>query len=129
MFVIKRDGQQERVHFDKITARLDALMWDLDRKHVLPELVAQKITASIFNGIKTSEIDELAAETAAYMVSQHPDYATLAARILVSNLHKETPSCFSEAMELIHCQSLLVEDEHQDQVAFFDFSVPQALIE
>lgn len=101
MYVVKRDGQQERMQFDKVTARLDGLMWGLDRQHVLPELVTRKIAASIFSGITTREIDELAADMAAYMVTQHPDYAVLAARILVSNLHKQTPTCFSESMESI----------------------------
>jgi len=102
MFVIKRNGQKERLQFDKITARLDALMWDIDSKCVFTELIAQKAITGIFNGIKTSEIDVLTAEIAAYMTPQHPDYATLAARILVSNLHKETSTCFSEAMEDIN---------------------------
>jgi ribonucleoside-diphosphate reductase alpha subunit len=102
MYVIKRNGERERMQFDKITARLDALMWDLDKDHVFPELVAQKINSTLFPGVKTSEVDELAAEAAGYMIPKHPDYAILAARILVSNLHKQTPSRFSEAMEQVH---------------------------
>ena len=98
MYVVNRNGNKEKWQFDKITSRLNSLAWDLN---VIPELVTQKITASIRPDIKTSEIDELAAQTAAFMGLKHPDYATLAGRILVSNLHKEIPYTFSECVQMI----------------------------
>ena len=96
MFVIKRDGRQERVLFDKITARINKLSYDLDNRFVEPVAVAQKVISGVYPGVKTSDLDTLAAETAAALTTQHPDYATLAARIAVSNLHKETKKVFSQ---------------------------------
>jgi hypothetical protein len=102
MYVVKRSGRQEPVQFDKITKRLSNLTRGLDTKHVFPEVVAQKVVAYIKPGITTSEIDQLAAETSAYMSTRHSDYGILAARILISNLHKQTPKKFSEAMEKLN---------------------------
>lgn len=96
MYVIKRDGRQEAVHFDKITARLNKLSYGLNKKHCDPVLVAQKVCAGVYKGVTTSQLDELAAETAASMAASHPDYAMLAARIAVSNLHKNTKKSFSD---------------------------------
>ena len=76
--------------FDKITARISKLSYGLNPEFCDPTVVAQKVTAGVYKGVTTTELDELAAETAASMTTTHPDYATLAARIAVSNLHKET---------------------------------------
>jgi ribonucleotide reductase alpha subunit len=95
MFVIKRDGRQEKVHFDKITSRITRLCWGLN-ENVDPVLVSQKVCLGVYKGVTTSELDELAAETAAHLTSIHPDYGSLAARIAVSNLHKSTSKSFSE---------------------------------
>ncbi|KAK4851796.1 hypothetical protein QYF36_018519 [Acer negundo] len=99
MYVMKRDSRKEAVHFDKITARLKKLSDGLSADHCDPVLVAQKVCAGVYNGVTTSQLDELAAETAAAMTTNHPDYALLAARIAVSNLHKNTKKSFSETVE------------------------------
>ncbi|CAM9823211.1 unnamed protein product [Chrysoparadoxa australica] len=100
MYVIKRNGKQERVEFSKVTARLKKLSYGLDPlvDHVQ---VAQKVVSGIYPGVKTSELDLLAAETAAYMAVQHVDYSIFAARIAVSNLHKTTPDKFSACAEML----------------------------
>ncbi|KAL0344336.1 UNVERIFIED_CONTAM: Ribonucleoside-diphosphate reductase large subunit [Sesamum angustifolium] len=99
MYVVKRDGRQETVHFDKITARLKKLSYGLSSEHCDPVLVSQKVCAGVYKGVTTSQLDELAAETAAAMTANHPDYASLAARIAVSNLHKNTKKSFSETIK------------------------------
>ncbi|CAL4955662.1 unnamed protein product [Urochloa decumbens] len=99
MYVVKRDGRQETVRFDKITARLKKLSYGLSQEHCDPVLVAQKVCAGVYKGVTTSQLDELAAETAAAMTASHPDYASLAARIAVSNLHKNTKKSFSETIK------------------------------
>ncbi|AQL01766.1 Ribonucleoside-diphosphate reductase large subunit [Zea mays] len=76
MYVVKRDGRQETVHFDKITARLKKLSYGLSQDHCDPVLVAQKVCAGVYKGVTTSQLDELAAETAAAMTASHPDYAS-----------------------------------------------------
>ncbi|KAI9217005.1 ribonucleoside-diphosphate reductase large chain [Blastocladiella britannica] len=98
MFVVKRDGRKEAVHFDKITARIAKLCYNLNKDYVDPAIIAQKVVQGVYNGVTTVQLDNLAAETAAYMTTTHPDFAMLAARIAVSNLHKETKSVFSEVM-------------------------------
>ncbi|GMH25127.1 hypothetical protein Nepgr_026970 [Nepenthes gracilis] len=103
MYVVKRDGRQEAVRFDKITARLKKLSYGLSTDHCDPVLVAQKVCAGVYKGVTTSQLDELAAETAAAMTANHPDYASLAARIVVSNLHKNTKKLFSDTVkEMYH---------------------------
>jgi ribonucleoside-diphosphate reductase alpha chain len=96
MYVITRSGEKEPVKFDKITERIESLAFELDLTHVDPVKVTQKVIEGIYDGITTKELDQLAAETAAYLSTTHPDYAVLAGRIAVSNLHKETRGCFSE---------------------------------
>ncbi|CAH2051230.1 unnamed protein product, partial [Thlaspi arvense] len=96
MYVVKRDGWLETLDLDKITARLKELSYGLSSYHCDPLLVAHKVSARFHNGITTTQLDHLAAETAAAMSCDHPDYATLAARIAVSNLHKNTKKSFSE---------------------------------
>ncbi|TZF82304.1 ribonucleoside-diphosphate reductase subunit alpha [Pedobacter sp. BS3] len=98
MFVIKRDGRKETVKFDKITARIDKLSYGLHRQYVDPIEVAKKVIDGLYDGVTTSELDSLAAETAASLTTRHPDYALLASRIAVSNLHKNTVKSFSETM-------------------------------
>ncbi|KAJ6916764.1 ribonucleoside-diphosphate reductase large subunit isoform X1 [Populus alba x Populus x berolinensis] len=102
MYVVKRDGKQEAVHFDKITARLKKLSYGLSTDHCDPVLVSQKVCAGVYKGVTTSQLDELAAETAAAMTANHPDYASLAARIVVSNLHKNTHKSFSETIKIMY---------------------------
>ncbi len=95
MYVIKRDGRKEPVHFDKITSRIQHLSFELNDTYVEPHKVAQNVINGLYDGVPTTELDELAARTAAAMTVIHPDYAILAARIAVSNLHKNTRKPFS----------------------------------
>ena len=99
MYVIKRDGRRESVKFDKITARIEKLCYSLDPYFIQPLDVAKKVITGLYDGVTTSELDNLAAETAASMTTKHPDYAVLAARIAISNLHKETQKSFSATMK------------------------------
>lgn len=98
MYVIKRDGRRERVMFDKITSRVSKLCYGLNLDFVDPAKITMKVISGVYEGVTTVELDNLAAETAATMTTQHPDYALLAARIAVSNLHKETKKLFSTVM-------------------------------
>ncbi|KAK0612838.1 ribonucleotide reductase [Bombardia bombarda] len=103
MYVKKRDGRQERVQFDKITARVSRLCYGLDPDHVDPVAITQKVISGVYGGVTTVQLDDLAAETAAYMTVTHPDYAILAARIAVSNLHKQTKKQWSSVIsDLYH---------------------------
>ena len=99
MYVIKRDGKKESVKFDKITARIQKLCYGLDPHHVSTLNVAQRVIEGVYDGVTTSELDNLAAEVAATMTVKHPDYALLASRIAISNLHKNTKKSFSETMK------------------------------
>ena len=97
MYVLKRDGRKEPIIFDKITARVRKLCYGLNDL-VDPVKVAMRVIEGLYDGVTTSELDNLAAETAATMTTTHPDYAQLAARISVSNLHKNTKKSFVETM-------------------------------
>ena len=97
MFVLKRDGRKEAIKFDKITARIQKLCYGFSDL-VSPTSVAMKVIEGIYEGVTTSELDNLAAEVAASMTTRHPDYALLASRISVSNLHKDTKKSFTETM-------------------------------
>jgi len=97
MYVVKRDGHKEPVMFDKITARVKKLCYGLNEL-VDPVKVAMRVIEGLYDNVSTSELDNLAAEIAATMTTSHPDYAKLAARISVSNLHKNTKKSFSEVM-------------------------------
>jgi ribonucleoside-diphosphate reductase alpha subunit len=121
MHVVKRDGRKEAVKFDKITARIVKMCYGLDPL-VSPEAVAMKVIEGIFDGVLTTELDNLAAEVAAAKTIDHPDYALLASRIAVSNLHKETKKTFSEVIDDLHKYvdpktgqnaSLIAEDVYQ----------------
>tara|TARA_R110002096_G_scaffold393710_1_gene588767 strand:+ start:4343 stop:6832 length:2490 start_codon:yes stop_codon:yes gene_type:complete len=101
MYVVKRDGRKEQIMFDKITARVRKLCYGLNEL-VDPLKVAMRVIEGLYDGVTTSELDNLAAEIAATMTTSHPDYARLAARISVSNLHKNTKKTFSDVMEDLH---------------------------
>lgn len=98
MFVYKRGGHKEPVRFDKITARISRLCYGLDPAHIDAVKITQRIISGVYEGVTTVELDNLAAETCAYMTTVHPDYATLAARIAISNLHKQTTKQFSQVI-------------------------------
>ena len=97
MYVVKRDGKSEPVMFDKITSRVRKMCYGLNSL-VDPVKVAMRVIEGLYDGVSTSELDNLAAEIAATMTVQHPDYAKLAARIAISNLHKNTKKSFTETM-------------------------------
>ncbi len=99
MQVVKRSGKKENVSFDKITARVKKLCYGLNSQFVDPIEIAKRVIQGLYDGVTTVELDNLAAETAATMAAIHPDYASLAARIAMSNLHKETKKSFSKTME------------------------------
>ena len=102
MFVIKRNGKKEAVHFDKITARIHKLIYGLSisEKDVIE--IAKKVIQGIYDNITTTELDNLAAETADAQTIIHPDFSVLAARIAVSNLHKNTLKSFSKTAQLLY---------------------------
>lgn len=102
MYVLKRDGRKENVHFDKITSRIAKLCYGLDPVHVDATTISQKVVPGLYPGVTTIELDELAAQTAASCATRHPDFSTLAARISVSNLHKQTSKSFVEVVEKLH---------------------------
>ena len=101
MYVVKRDGKKEPVMFDKITARVRKLCYGLNDL-VDPIKVCMRVIEGVYDGVSTSELDNLAAEIAATLTTTHPDYAKVAARIAVSNLHKNTKKSFSETMTDLH---------------------------
>jgi ribonucleoside-diphosphate reductase alpha subunit len=131
MYVVKRDGRKEPVKFDKITARVKKLCYGLNAI-VQPEMVAMKVIEGLYDGVTTIELDNLAAEVAASKTIEHPDYALLASRISVSNLHKNTKKSFSETIsDLYHYidpingqnASLIAEDVFniiQENAAYLD---------
>jgi ribonucleoside-diphosphate reductase alpha chain len=98
MYVVKRDGRKEAVKFDKITARIVKMCYGLDPL-VSPEMIAMKVIEGLYDGVKTTDLDNLAAEVAASKTLDHPDYALLASRIAVSNMHKNTKKVFSEVVD------------------------------
>lgn len=102
MLVVKRDGRRESVKFDKITARVEKLSYGLDPNFVEPIDVAKKVIEGLYDGVSTQDLDNLAAEIAATMTVKHPDYAKLAARIAISNLHKTTSKSFSNTMKRLY---------------------------
>jgi ribonucleoside-diphosphate reductase alpha subunit len=101
MFVVKRNGKKESVKFDKVTARIEKLSYGLNPMVSVID-VAKKTIEGIYEGVPTTELDNLAAETAASLTITHPDYAILASRIAVSNLHKNTIKSFSATMRNLY---------------------------
>jgi len=99
MKVKKRDGSLEEMRYDKITRRISSLCSDLNLDYVDPTYITLKVTQGIYDGITSTELDTLAAETAASMTTTHPDYAKLAGRLAVTNLHKTTPKKFSQSIK------------------------------
>ena len=109
MKVIKRDGQPEEMLFDKVTKRISKLNSEPEfvKLNVQPDKVAQKVFTSMYDGISTAEIDNLTAEVAIGMITENPDYETLAMRVSVSNLQKNSPKCFSDAMLALHAKGVV----------------------
>jgi ribonucleoside-diphosphate reductase alpha subunit len=109
MKVIKRSGDEVEMLFDKVTKRIRKLNQspEFEVLNVQPDKVAQKVFTSMYDGISTSEIDNLTAEVAVAMITEHPDYETLATRVTVSNLQKACPSTFSDAMVALHAKGIV----------------------
>lgn len=102
MFVTTRSGKREPVQFDKITHRISQLTYNLDPKYVDAIQVAKRTINGLFDGITTDELDNLSAEVSAYMTSVHPDYARLAGRLAVANLHRQTSDSFMETFDTLY---------------------------
>jgi len=126
MYVYTRSGEKEPIKFDKITQRIENLCFGLNKDYVDPMVIAKKVIEGIFDGITTRELDQLAAETAAYMSTLHPDYSVLAGRIAVSNLHKETRGCFSENIKQMYQFVNPKTNEHSPMVSKDLFDVVMA---
>lgn len=119
LYVTKRNGTREPVSFDQILQRIRKLSDGLE--HVNPDLVAQKVCMQLSDGVKTSELDEFAAETCAMMQSRyHPNYGMLAARILIDNHHKNTPSTLLDCMEMLHHEQEITSEEYHDLVCKYN---------
>jgi len=121
MYVVQRDGRRELVQFDKITARIKKLCYSL-HESVDPQRIAMRVIEGVYDGVTTTELDNLAAEVAATSAVTHPDYASLASRIAVSNLHKATKKSFAETIDELYNYvdpvtgdpaSLIAEDVHE----------------
>ncbi|XP_049316880.1 ribonucleoside-diphosphate reductase large subunit-like [Bactrocera dorsalis] len=102
LYVIKRDGRKEDIHSDKITSRVEKLCYGLNMDFVDPVAITLKVINGLYCGVTTQELDNLAAEIAASLTTQHADYATLAARIVISHLHKETKKVFSDVISALY---------------------------
>jgi ribonucleoside-diphosphate reductase alpha subunit len=109
MKVIKRSGDSTEMLFDKVTKRLQKLNQapEFEPLNVQPDKVAQKVFSSMYDGISTADIDNLTAEVAIGMITENPDYETLAMRVTVSNLQKNCPKCFSDAMVALHVKGIV----------------------
>jgi ribonucleoside-diphosphate reductase alpha subunit len=109
MKVVKRSGDMVEMLFDKVTRRISKLNQapEFEPLNVQPDKVAQKVFQSMYDGISTSEIDNLTAEVAVAMITEHPDYETLAMRVTVSNLQKNCPKTFSDAMVALHVKGVV----------------------
>ena len=112
MKVIKRSGDSTEMLFDKVTKRLQKLNQapEFEPLSVQPDKVAQKVFSSMYDGISTADIDNLTAEVAIGMITENPDYETLAMRVTVSNLQKNCPKCFSDAMVALHVKGIVSDD-------------------
>ncbi|KAL7670036.1 hypothetical protein ACOME3_004978 [Neoechinorhynchus agilis] len=113
LYVVKRDLRKQNVMFDKITSRISKLCYGLNMEYVDPAAITLKVIAGLYPGVSTVELDNLAAEISATMTVRHPDYAVLAARIAVSNLHKETIKSFSEVIERLYVGDIGCADNKQ----------------
>ena len=128
LYVTTRNGTREPVSFDKILKRIQSLATGLD--HVNPDMVAQKVCSQLADGIKTSELDEFAGETCAMMQARHhPNYGLLAARIVIDNHQKNTPSTLRECVDRLGKDLLLshqyiwsLSDNHEELEKMIDYS-------
>ena len=120
MKVLKRDGTEEDMLFDKVTSRIRKLCVGLD---VAPDRVAQKVFSNMYDGIQTGEIDSLSADVAIDLMTENPDYETLATRLTVSNMHKTSPKCFSDCALALHAKGLVSEAFIKDVTLALDSEI------
>jgi hypothetical protein len=111
MFVIKRNGEKEKVMFDKITLRIDKLINEDEQQYIDPTIIAMKVINSIYSGISTEELDLESAKICSNMVTTNPIYGKLAGRILVSNLHKKTLNNFVDKMVNVQVDCSLLDED------------------
>ena len=114
MQVVKRDGSKEDVSFDKVLSRIRIAAEGLE---VNPTLIAQRTLARIYDGVKTSELDELAAQLSISLMTTNPDYGTLASRIAISNHHRNTSDKFTEVVQALANQTLEKTSEKTSNVS------------
>lgn len=126
MKVRKRDGRQESVSFDKIMSRIQKLCYNLDEEYVDYTRITQKVIKGVYDGVSTIELDNLAAETCAQMAVKHPDFGTLAARIAVSNLHKQTKKKFSDAIQDLRACTNKANGKHTPLIGEKTFEIVMA---
>ncbi|XP_008218010.1 ribonucleoside-diphosphate reductase large subunit isoform X1 [Nasonia vitripennis] len=117
MHVLKRNGFKQEVNFDKITQRIRKLCHGLNMDYIDPLAITQCVINGLYPGVKTVELDNLAAEIAATMTTKHPDYAILAARIVISSLHKENRKTFSEVMDDLYKVIDPITKEHKPMIS------------
>lgn len=135
LHVIKRNGDEEKVYFDKISLRISSLCYGLNMEYIDVQAIVKKIIEGLYAGVTTRELDILASEISASMITIHTDYGKLAARIAISNLHKETKDSFSSTIEdmynycdaITHNHRPMISLEHYNIVAtnrsFFDTTI------
>ncbi len=126
MFVIKRSGLQEEINFDKVTRRISSLAKKIPEINIDVIEISKKVIAGVYSGVRTTELDTLACEICAQLVSTDPDYGILAARIWVSSMHKETPNKFSEYVD---CVSHLFEDRFLSSVSEIRDAIDAAVVD
>ena len=117
MYVIKRDGRRVEQDITKIQERIKKLSGDLDKVYCDPAIVIQKVVRGVYPGVSTAQLDILAAEEAAALSTTHPDYAKLAARLFMSNLHKQTIKSFSDTIKLMYLATHPVTHVHAPLVS------------
>lgn len=117
MQVTTRSGKKESVKFDKITKRIEKLTFDLNQDYIDASHIAQKTIEGLYDGITTAQLDNLSAETAAYMATIHPDYSILAGRIAVSNLHRTTSEDFAANIEQMYLYKSPITGDHAPLVS------------
>ncbi|CAG9135284.1 hypothetical protein JYU34_008871 [Plutella xylostella] len=123
LYVLKRGGRMEEVHIDKITSRIKKLCYGLNMDFVDPVSITLKVISGIYSGVTTVELDNLAAETAATMTTDHPDYAVLAARLAISNLHKETKKHFSDVIHDLYNITNIHTKERSPMISDFHYDI------
>ncbi len=127
LFVTKRGGFVQDIVFDKIRKRIESLCYNLNADYVHPSTIVVKVVAGLYPGVSTAELDTLAAETAASMMTLHPDYGVLAARIAISNMHKQTDDSFARTMKELYAAGL-ISMFHYDVVCRHGRTLDEAIV-